>query len=87
MEGLWLLVLMVSIILLVTLLLKAQWKLKWFGFAFIQFLLAGLIVYGINGLGILDQIHIPINLTSMFTIACLGLPGLVLIISVKWFVL
>lgn len=87
MKAFWFVLLLASGILLLWTLLKKQLRLKWFGFAIVQLLIAAVIIYGINGLGWIDGLHVPINITTMFVIACLGLPGLILIVSLKLFVI
>jgi inhibitor of the pro-sigma K processing machinery len=83
MEIKWLIVLIVSVLSLLLLIIRTKPDIRWFGYGLLQLVGAAVLLYIINGIGILGEFYIPINAVTVMVIAVLGLPGLGLITVVK----
>ncbi|CAM3408332.1 pro-sigmaK processing inhibitor BofA family protein [Marinicrinis lubricantis] len=87
MTYVWIGCLSVSLLLLVWMLLRKRGAMKWLGYAMSNIALAGIALYLINGLDWLGSMEIAINFYTIGTIVLLGLPGLLLISAVHWFII
>jgi len=79
----WLILLVVSIILLAIVLIRTRIDYRWFSFALLQLVMVAVGLFLINGLGWFGELHIPINIMTLFTIVILGFPGFVLLIVIR----
>lgn len=77
----------VSSILLLWVLFKNRPVVKWIGIMLIHTLVASLLLFLLNVFEIAGQYYIPINLFTVLTVAVLGLPGLIMLFSMKLFIL
>lgn len=84
MGSVWLWVLICALIVLAMMAIRSKLRLKWIGYAFIHLLIAAVFLYLINVLGILGDFYIPINVMTVAVITILGLPGLTLLVGLKW---
>lgn len=73
----------ISLILLVILLVRQPYRLKWVSYMFVNIIIAAALLYLLNGLEVIEGIAIPINEWTLLTIAFLGVPGLLSIIVIK----
>jgi inhibitor of the pro-sigma K processing machinery len=79
----WLILLITSAALLAIVLIRTRIDYRWFGYALLHLVIAAVGLFVINGTGWVGEFSIPINIYTLFTIAILGIPGLVLLIVVK----
>ena len=79
----WLIVLLSCLLLLIIIIVKTKPDIRWFVYALLQLVLASIILFILNGVGVFGDFYIPINLVTLFTIAILGLPGLALLVVIK----
>jgi inhibitor of the pro-sigma K processing machinery len=81
MDYIWLFMLTGSLLILCLILLKV--RLRWIGYTLTNMILAAIILYGINLTGVFGEYQIPLNLVTVATIGLLGIPGAVLLITLK----
>jgi inhibitor of the pro-sigma K processing machinery len=81
MDYIWLFMLTGSLLILCLILLKV--RLRWIGYTLTNMILAAIILYGINFTGVFGEYQIPLNLVTVATIGLLGIPGAVLLITLK----
>lgn len=85
-EG-WLILFIISAVLLLIVLFRTRPQIRWFGYALLHVIVAAIVLFLLNGTGLLGEIHIPINLATVLTVAILGVPGLALLAAIKLTVL
>ncbi len=83
MEVVWWVVFLISISALTLLLTRVKLDIRWFSYGLLQLIVAAILLFLINGMGLLGEFYIPINAVTVAVIAILGLPGLGLIATVK----
>lgn len=79
----WLILLVMSTALLAIVLIRRRIDYRWFGYALLHLVIAAVGLFLINGTGWFGDFLIPINIYTLFTIAILGFPGLILLVVVK----
>ena len=80
----WLILLVMSTVLLAIVLIRTRIDYRWFGYALLHLVVAAVGLFLINGTGWFGELYIPINIFTLFTIAILGIPGLILLAVIKF---
>lgn len=83
MDFLWIFVLIISAAALLFIFVRKKQSLKWISYAIINLILGALILYVINVTSAFTHLAIPINLTTVLAVGILGVPGLMLLVSLK----
>jgi inhibitor of the pro-sigma K processing machinery len=80
-------ILSVSGILLVITLFRHKYGFQWIGYICINVAFAAFLLYGINLFGAYTRLELPINPATVGAVSVLGIPGLLLLVSLKlWIV-
>jgi inhibitor of the pro-sigma K processing machinery len=80
----WWSLLIVSSCLLIFTLLSNKYSLQWLGVVGLNLVGAAIILFLINWLGASSNFHIAINEGTVATIAILGIPGVLLLVALKF---
>ncbi|MCR8636142.1 MULTISPECIES: pro-sigmaK processing inhibitor BofA family protein [Paenibacillus] len=77
----------ISGILLVFTLFRHRFAFNWIGYLCLNVAIAAFLLYIVNLLGPYTRVEVPINATTVGTVSVLGVPGLLLLVAVKlWIV-
>lgn len=76
-----------SLIMLILVLLKNKEAIKWISLLLVNTLVASLLLFLLNVFDLLGQYFIPVNIYTVLTVALFGVPGLLLMLAVKFFLL
>lgn len=79
----WLLLLIISGVLLITVIVRTKPDIRSFGYALLQLVIASVMLFLINGTGLFGDFTIPINLVTVLAIGVLGVPGLALLAAIQ----
>jgi inhibitor of the pro-sigma K processing machinery len=79
----WWSLFIVSLGLLIFTLLRHKYSIQWLVVVGLNIVVAALILYFINWLGVSSHFHIAINWGTIGTITVLGIPGLLLLVALK----
>ncbi|WP_091173998.1 pro-sigmaK processing inhibitor BofA family protein [Paenibacillus sp. 1_12] len=80
-------ILSISVILLMIILFRYRQAFQWLGYLCFNVALAAFLLYIVNLLEAYTQLEVPINPLTVGTISVLGIPGLVMLIALKlWIV-
>lgn len=83
MKTILLIVLVVSLALLLYMIVKHRLAMRWLKVFMVNVILAALALYAINYSGLISDLHIPLNPTTMATAVLLGVPGVAMMICIK----
>lgn len=81
MYNVWLAVLALSLTALCIIIFKI--KINWLKYTLINMALAAIFLFAVNQINLFDSFALPINLVTLGAAGVLGLPGIVLLISLK----
>lgn len=84
MYNVWLAVLAISLTALCIIIFKI--RMRWFKYALVNIALAAVFLYALNEMNLFGSYALPINFVTLGTTGLLGLPGLVLLFSLKMLV-
>jgi len=84
MKGIMLAVLIVSSLSLILVLVRNRYSLEWIRRLALHLILAALGLYAINYSGLISGWEIPLNLATIGTVMMLGLPGIALIVGLRY---
>ncbi|MFX3634684.1 MAG: pro-sigmaK processing inhibitor BofA family protein [Candidatus Pristimantibacillus sp.] len=86
MKTVWLVILIISSLLLLTVLVRHRISWQWIRSFAIHLVLAAGVLYLLNYSGLIPNMYIPLNPITISTVVALGVPGIVLIAGVQYFV-
>lgn len=86
MKSIWLVILIVSSLLLLTVLVRNRISWQWIRSFTIHLVAAAAVLYLLNYSGLIPNMYIPLNPITISTVVALGVPGIVLIAGVQYFV-
>ncbi|WP_127588504.1 pro-sigmaK processing inhibitor BofA family protein [Paenibacillus koleovorans] len=78
---------LVSSLLLVLLLLRNRHARRWSSYVLLHIVVAAILLYAINLLSVYTDFRIPINVPTVASVVVLGVPGLLMLMAMKWFLL
>ena len=79
----WLVLFIFSGTLLCLTLLRNKHSVQWMGIVGLNIITAAFLLYFINWFGAPADFHLPLNGTTLATIGILGIPGLILLVTLK----
>lgn len=79
-------VLIVSGLLLIYTLFRQRNVFQWIGYVCLQVALAAFLLYIVNLFGPYTRIEVPLNAATVGTVSVLGVPGLLMLIALKLWV-
>ncbi|MDF2964150.1 MAG: hypothetical protein K0S39_5885 [Paenibacillus sp.] len=80
-------VLSISGILLVFTLFRHRYAFNWIGYLCLNVAIAAFLLYILNLLGPYTHVEVPLNATTVGTVSVLGVPGLMMLVAMKlWIV-
>ncbi|TDF92198.1 pro-sigmaK processing inhibitor BofA family protein [Paenibacillus piri] len=83
---LWAIFAISGIILLFTL-FRHKYAFNWIGYVCLHVAIAAFLLYIVNLLGPYTRVEVPLNATTVGTVSILGVPGLMLLLALKlWIV-
>lgn len=82
MHDIWLFVFASSLTALGLVIFKVRWR--WLKYTFINIVLAAVILFAIEQTQLLGSFAIPVNVVTVGTVGLLGLPGMILLFSLKF---
>lgn len=77
----------VAIILLLLIVGAPLQSLRWIGQGLAKLLIGALLLFFLNAFGTLVSYHVPINFVTAGVAGFLGIPGLILLIAVDYFII
>ncbi|WEK54509.1 MAG: pro-sigmaK processing inhibitor BofA family protein [Candidatus Cohnella colombiensis] len=87
MKVLWMIILIGSLLSLAIVMFKRKSPKGWIKRFAIHLIMAAMALYALNYSGWLIGTYIPMNPTTIGTVAILGLPGVLLILGMQWIVI
>lgn len=87
MKLIWLSIFICALSLLIIVAVRSSNRLRWVSYAMMNLLFAAVFLYFINVTGIFGEFQIPINLVTVIVVGILGIPGLGMLMILKWLVL
>lgn len=84
MRMIWLVVLLVSSVLLAVILLRRKHSRQWMGYAVLHIVVAAFLLYFVNLAGSYYDFRIPVNMPTVATVLVLGVPGLLMLVGLKF---
>ncbi|MBD2860368.1 MULTISPECIES: pro-sigmaK processing inhibitor BofA family protein [Paenibacillus] len=84
MRTIWLGVLLISSILLVVVLMRRKHSRQWIGYAVLHIVVAAFLLYFVNLAGSYYDFRIPVNMPTVATVLMLGVPGLLMLVGLKF---
>lgn len=79
-------ILIVSGLLLVITLFRHKHTFQWIGYLCLHIAFAAFLLYVVNLLGPYTRLEVPLNLATVGTVSVLGVPGLMMLIALKLWV-
>ena len=86
MESLWIIILVGSVLLLCYIALNNKIKKSWITYILTNLVTAIVVLYLMNVTDFFSDYSVPINVVTVSTIGVLGIPGVLLLLGVKLFV-
>lgn len=83
MKWIWSVTLAVSSLLLIATLVRHRISWAWFSRFTLHLTAAAVVLYLLNGSGVIPGVHIPLNPTTIGTVVLLGIPGIALIAGLQ----
>jgi inhibitor of the pro-sigma K processing machinery len=83
----WFIIGLVGIVFFMIMNRSIKQPLKWMGYSILYTIVGAIVLFIINLLGQYIQLHIPINPITALITGGLGLPGILCLIAVKWFII
>ncbi|GFN34003.1 pro-sigmaK processing inhibitor BofA family protein [Paenibacillus xylaniclasticus] len=77
-------VLIVSSISLILVLIRNRYSLEWIRRLALHLILAAIGLYAINYSGLIDGWEVPLNFATIGTVMVLGIPGIALIVGLRY---
>ncbi|SDX86113.1 pro-sigmaK processing inhibitor BofA family protein [Paenibacillus sp. CF384] len=83
MKNIWLVSLIVSSLLLITVMLRHRLPLQWVRRFALHLIAAALTLYVLNYSGLISGLEVPLNPVTIGTTVLLGIPGIALILGLQ----
>lgn len=85
-KTVWLIMLIGSSLLLIGVLLRNRLSWGWLRGFTLHLIIAAALLYAVNEAGIVPGMHIPLNPVTIGVTVMLGVPGVVMLAGIQWFV-